>query len=267
MLPVDHHYTMRRIEIVSLTLVVAAVVVLIIALQMDYGSHRVWMTLLSFALLMLSLDPKRLKKRKNKMIEEPDETEEDETGFIELASAEPIDKAALNRSDAYLTFQDKLSDVYYHIHYVDGEAYEIYVSEPCWLERFDYDELDENYQTLDDLFETADNEEVDDIYSISAEDFCSVRKRYQDKKVVLCQAGCQAQKPSEPVNRVGRAMGYIIGTVMLVLYCAAMLMLPFRPEIELKTKIFLLFYPSIILLFVVYSFSPRPSCHCPEDGK
>lgn len=176
---------MKRIEIVSLTLVVAAVVVLIIALQMDYGSHRVWMTLLSFALLMLSLDPKRLKKRKNKMIEEPDETEEDETGFIELASAEPIDKAALNRSDAYLTFQDKLSDVYYHIHYVDGEAYEIYVSEPCWLERFDYDELDENYQTLDDLFETADNEEVDDIYSISAEDFCSVRKRYQDKKVVL----------------------------------------------------------------------------------
>ena len=65
---------MRRIEIVSLTLVVAAVVVLIIALQMDYGSHRVWMTLLSFALLMLSLDPKRLKKRKNKMIEEPDIT-------------------------------------------------------------------------------------------------------------------------------------------------------------------------------------------------
>lgn len=245
---------MRKVEIVSLVLVIAALVVLIIALQMDYGSHRAWMTLLSFALLILSLDPKGLKKKKNKTIEEHDETEGDETGFIELAYAKPVDKTALNRSDAYLTFQDKLSDVYYYIHYVDGDAYEIYVSEPCLVQRLDYDELDDNYQTLDDLFETADNEEVDDIYTISAEDFCSVRKRYQDNKVVLYQASCQAEEQPEPVNRVGRAMGYVIGAIMLVLYCAAILTLPFMPEIELKTKLFFLAIPCILLLLVVYSF-------------
>ena len=60
---------MRKEEIISLVLIIAAVVVLIIGLQMDYGSARKWMTILSFVLLALSLNPKSFwKKKKTQMV-------------------------------------------------------------------------------------------------------------------------------------------------------------------------------------------------------
>ena len=77
---------MRKIEIVSLLLVLAAVGILIVSLQMGYGRLRSWMGMLFFALLILAMDPKlfRKKKQKHNIVDEPEETEEDETDFIEL---------------------------------------------------------------------------------------------------------------------------------------------------------------------------------------
>lgn len=235
---------MRRDEIISLMLVIAAVVILIIGIKMDNVSvsYRQWLVIPFVLLLIFAIDPKGLNKWKKTKVEEHIETEEDEMGFIELRSEEPVDKNTLNRSDAYLTFQDK--QTVYYIHFVDGEAYEIYTSEPCVLARLDYDELDEDYQTLDDLFETAEVE--GGISTISAEDFRHVRKRYQ----VFRQSSSPELKPSKPVNRVGRALGYTFGVFALVVFCA----IPFMPNVEFKTKIFVLINLAAILLFVVYSF-------------
>ena len=174
---------MRKNEIISLVLVVAAVGVLIFALQMDYGSSRKWMTMLFVALLILAIDPTYFLKRKKKpeIVEMPVKTEEDEMGFIELASATPVDKDTLNPSDTYLSFLDKESEDYYYVHYIDGKADEIYVGGAGSLVRQDNDELYEYYVTLDDLLKTAENEEIEDLCIISAEDFTSIRTRYQDQ--------------------------------------------------------------------------------------
>lgn len=223
---------MRKDEIISLVLVIAAIVVLIMGLQMDYGSVRKWMTMLSFVLLALSLNPKSFwKKKKTQMIEESEETEEDEGGYIELPSQVLVDKKSVNRSDAYLTFQDKLSDVYYYIHYVDGEAYEIYASEIGYLERIGYDELDDSYQTIDGLFEAIEADEVyDSIYSFSAEDFISIRKRYQDWIVSVSQTSTDEPEQPEPVNRVGRVVAYIIAISVYAIFMFAITSLPFVRE-------------------------------------
>ena len=174
---------MRKNEIISLVLVVAAVGVLIFALQMDYGSSRKWMTMLFVALLILAIDPTYFLKRKKKpeIVEMPVKTEEDEMGFIELASATPVDKDTLNPSDTYLSFLDKESEDNYYVHYIDGKADEIYVGGAGSLVRQDNDELYEYYVTLDDLLKTAENEEIEDLCIISAEDFTSIRTRYQDQ--------------------------------------------------------------------------------------
>ena len=225
---------MRKEEIISLVLIIAAVVVLIIGLQMDYGSARKWMTILSFVLLALSLNPKSFwKKKKTQMVEEPDETEEDEAEYIELPSQVLVDKKAVNRSETYLTFQDKLSDVYYYIHYVDGEAYETYASEIGYLVRIDYDELDDSYQTIDGLFEAVEADEVyDSIYTFSAEDFIYIRKRYQDWKVSLSQTSNDEPEQSEPVNRVGRAVAYIIAISIFAFVLHAISRLSFISEVD-----------------------------------
>lgn len=225
---------MRKEEIISLVLIIAAVVVLIIGLQMDYGSARKWMTILSFVLLALSLNPKSFwKKKKTQMVEEPDETEEDEAEYIELPSQVLVDKKAVNRSETYLTFQDKLSDVYYYIHYVDGEAYETYASEIGYLVRIDYDELDDSYQTIDGLFEAVEADEVyDSIYTFSAEDFIYIRKRYQDWKVSLSQTSNDEPERSEPVNRVGRAVAYIMVVSIFAFVLLAISRLSFISEVD-----------------------------------
>ena len=93
---------MRKIEVVSLILVVAAVFVLVIMLQMDFGNSRKWLYLLFIALLALAIDPAHFlkKRRKQKAVESPAETEEDETGFFELASAQPVGSKELDSSDS-----------------------------------------------------------------------------------------------------------------------------------------------------------------------
>ena len=250
---------MRKEEIISLVLIIAAVVVLIIGLQMDYGSARKWMTILSFVLLALSLNPKSFwKKKKTQMVEEPDETEEDEAEYIELPSQVLVDKKAVNRSETYLTFQDKLSDVYYYIHYVDGEAYETYASEIGYLVRIDYDELDDSYQTIDGLFEAVEADEVyDSIYTFSAEDFIYIRKRYQDWKVSLSQTSNDEPEQSEPVNRVGRAVAYIIAISIFAFVLHAISRLSFISEVDGGNYILIFIILGVVSLLAFWQ-SLRP---------
>ena len=150
---------MRKNEIISLVLVIVAMGVLIVALQMEYGSTRKWLTMLFMGLLVLAISPTGFKKRQKKpeIIEELEETEEDETGFIDLASAVPVDKNTLIPSYTYVSFLDKESEDYYYIHYVDGKSDEIYVGDTGYLVRQENDELYEFYVSLDDLLETAEN--------------------------------------------------------------------------------------------------------------
>jgi len=250
---------MRKIEIVSLVLVIVAVVVLIVGLQMDYGNTRKWMGMLFIALLMLAMDPTHFLKRKKKpkIVEEPKEAEEDETGFIDLASAMPVDKNTLIPSYTYLSFLDKESEDYYYIHYVDGKSDEVYVGVAGSLVRQDNDELYEFYVTLDDLLETAENEEIEDLCMISAEDFTSVRTRYQDQMVSYYQTSSPIQVPPEPVNRVGKVVGYLFGAFAFVVICCGAAMLPFMTEVDGGTYIGIFFLFGLILLIAFfYMFSP-----------
>ena len=60
---------MRKIEFVSLALLASAIVVLVVALQMDYGNARKWLTWLSLGLMVLSIDPKhtlQLRRKKDR---------------------------------------------------------------------------------------------------------------------------------------------------------------------------------------------------------
>ena len=137
---------MRRIEAVSLFFLLAAAAVLTITLQMEYGSARKWMFFLFLALLLPAMNPKFYKNRTRRQEHvftpiEREETEEDEMGFIDLSSAEPIKQDLQIVPDTYLTFRDIASGNYYYVHYVDGEADEIYVSDFGDLERLKYDEF------------------------------------------------------------------------------------------------------------------------------
>lgn len=245
---------MRKIEIVSLLLVLAAVGILIVSLQMDYGRLRSWMGMLFFALLILAMDPKlfRKKKQKHNIVDEPEETEEDETDFIELASAMPVRKELLDITETYLTFLDKESDDNYYIHYIGGKADEIYIGWP--LVRQSYDELFEGYETLDGLFEAAENEEIEDFCTISAEDFRSVRARYQDSIVNYCVESSPAPVQSEPVNRVGNVLVYIFIAFALLGICVAAAMLPFMQEVDGRTYFGIYFLLSIVLLIAFFYF-------------
>ncbi len=59
---------MRKTEIISLLLIVAAIVGLVITFQMEIGSARKWICILSIGLLLLSIDPtlSRLRKTSSK---------------------------------------------------------------------------------------------------------------------------------------------------------------------------------------------------------
>ena len=250
---------MRKNEIISLFFVVVAVGVLIFALQMDYGNTRKWLTMLFMALLILAMDPTHFLKRKKKpkIIGQPIEKEEDETGFINLASAMPVDKNTQDILDTYLSFLDKESDDYYYIHYVDGKADEVYVGWAGSLERQNRDMLYEFYVTLDDLFKTAENEEIEDLCTISAEDFTSVRTRYQNQIVNYCQTSSPIQLPPEPVNRVGKVIGYLFLAFAFVGICIGAVMLPFMTDVDTRTYVVVYFmFCWVLVITLFYLFSP-----------
>lgn len=150
---------MSKSEIASLALIVIAVVVLIFSFQANNDSLGEWMMMLFFALIIWAMDPTFSLKRKQKteVIEQPIETEEDETGFIDLASAVPLDKNTIDYSETYLQFYDLESENYYYIHYIDSKADEIYISGYYFIDRQNRDDLYESYQTLDGLLETDEN--------------------------------------------------------------------------------------------------------------
>jgi hypothetical protein len=175
---------MRRTKILSVLLAVAAVGVLAIALQMDYGSSRKLLMLLAVALLILAIDPTlsrcRKKKPENFYVEEP---EEKGPGHIWLWSTMPVDRVDrkwLEGRDVYLRFLDIESDDDYFIHYVNGKADEVYVGGLYYLENQDFDELFEDYETLEGLQAAANNEEIEDLSLISPDDFLSVRHLYEN---------------------------------------------------------------------------------------
>ena len=175
---------MRRTKILSVLLAVAAVGVLAVALQMDYGSSRKLLMLLAVALLILAIDPTlsrcRKKKPENFYVEEP---EEKGSGHIWLWSTMPVervDRKWLEGRDVYLRFLDIESDDDYFIHYVNGKADEVYVGGLYYLENQDFDELFEDYETLEGLQAAANNEEIEDLSLISPDDFLSVRHLYED---------------------------------------------------------------------------------------
>ena len=249
---------MRKNEIISLVLVIVAMGVLIVALQMEYGSTRKWLTMLFMGLLVLAISPTGFQKRQKKpeIIEELEETEEDETGFIDLASAVPVDKNTLIPSYTYVSFLDKESEDYYYIHYVDGKSDEIYVGDTGYLVRQENDELYEFYVSLDDLLETAENEEIEELCMISAEDFMSVRTRYQDQMVNYCQTGSPIQAPPEPVNRVGKFLAYFIMFFALVGIFVGIFIVPFMTE-NGGTHIGIFFWFCLVLLGALFlCFSP-----------
>ena len=247
---------MRKVEIASLFLLIIAVGVLIVALQMDYDNARKWMLTLFVALLILAIDPKLFLRKKQKP-KKTDVSEDNRSGKICLASAIPVEKNTLSFSDAYLTFWGKEYDDYFFIHYVDGKADEIYIGDAYFLEYLEYDDIEE-YGMLDGLLSSADNEEIEDFCTISAEDFRSVRTHYQDMLVNLSQTKSPDQIQQEPINRVGRAIVYILLASAFCCICVALSILPFETEVDGGTYIGIFYLSCLVLLIAVfYSFLPK----------
>ena len=212
---------MRKIEIVSLIFVVVGVVILMIALQMDDASARKCLIMLSVAMLILAMDPKLslIKKKKVKMIEEP---EEKGSGHIFVASAVPVDsvdKKWMNGQDVYLKFLDIESDDDYFIHYHNGKADEVFVGGLYYLESQDLDEVFEGYETIDGLLAATNNEEIEGLSLISSDDFEIMKHLYQDWLVTYGQMKDQDQR--EPVNRVGRVLSYVMMVAAIAGMCVA----------------------------------------------
>ena len=224
---------------------------------MDYGNARKWMLMLFVALLVLAIDPKLSLKKKHKQ-KKSDNSEKDEFGKIYIDSAVPVEKNTLNLSNAYLTFLDKEFDDYYYIHYVDGKADEVYVGDAIFLERQEYDDIIKGYETSDRLLAFADDKKIEDFCTISAEDFKSVRTRYQDMLINLSQNESPDQVLHEPINRVGRTIVYILLAFAFCCFCVALSMLPFNTEVDGGTYIGIISLLSLVLLIAVfYSFSPK----------
>lgn len=171
---------------------VAAVAVLIVALQMDYGSARRWLTLLAFALGVLAIDPMHLPKmiqRRKVVANVPEEPDYVGFGYLNLTSAIPVDRIDrekwLNGRDVYLQFLDIESDGRYYMHFVDGKVDETYIGGWDYLESLDFDEVFEGYETVNEVLQCADNEEIEDLCLISSDDFLMVRHYYHDSRLVL----------------------------------------------------------------------------------
>ena len=214
---------MRKIEVVSLALVASAIVVLVVALQMEYGSARKWMTLLSFGLLVLAMDPQRPLQmmRKKKAIDAPEETEQELLGYISFGSEVPITGVTnrekwLRDQDVYLKFLDIESDDYYYMHFAEGKVVETYVGGADYLEKQDFDEVFESYETLDGLLKSADNEEIENLCIITPDGFSEVRNIYQAQQLRLAQANKPESVSVEPVNRVGKVIAYLLVVLVVV---------------------------------------------------
>ena len=214
---------MRKIEVVSLALVASAVVVLVVALQMEYGSARKWMTLLSFGLLVLAMDPQRPLQmmRKKKTIDAPEETEQELLGYISFGSEVPITGVTnrekwLREQDVYLKFLDIESDDYYYMHFAEGKVVETYVGGADYLEKQDFDEVFESYETLDGLLKSADNEEIENLCIITPNVFSEVRNIYQAQQSRFAQANKPESVSVEPVNRVGKVIAYLLVVLVVV---------------------------------------------------
>lgn len=214
---------MRKIEIVSLALVASAIVVLVVALQMEYGSARKWMTLLSFGLLVLAVDPQRPLQmmRKKKTTEASEETEQELLGYITFGSEVPI-AGVVNREkwlrdqDVYLKFLDIESDDYYYMHFAEGKVVETYVGGTDYLEKQDFDEVFESYETLDGLLKSVDNEEIENLCIITPDGFAEVRNIYRAQQLRFAQANKPESVSVEPVNRVGKVITYLLVVLVVV---------------------------------------------------
>lgn len=215
---------MRKIEFVSLALLASAIVVLVVALQMDYGDARKWLTWLSFGLLIWSIDPQRPWKlmRKKEVVEEQEEQEECVIGPIWLSSEVSVSRIThremwLGAQDVYLKFLDIESDDYYYMHFAEGKAVETYVGGMDYLEKQDSDWLFEGYETLKELLQCADKEEIEDLSIICADDFVVVRNIYQKQQTLFAQQKKLEPIQVEPVNRVGKVVAYLL--VVSVVIC------------------------------------------------
>jgi hypothetical protein len=215
---------MRKIEVVSLALVASAIVVLVLALQMEYGSARKWLTLLSFGLLVLAVDPRRPLQlwRKKEVVEEQEEQEECVIGPIWLSSEVSVSRIThremwLGVQDVYLKFLDIESDDYYYMHFAEGKAVETYVGGEDYLEKQDSDWLFEGYETLEELLQCADNDEIEDLCIICVDDFAVVQNIYQKQQALFAQQKKLEPIQVEPVNRVGKVVAYLL--VVSVVIC------------------------------------------------
>ena len=195
------------------------------------------------------------KMRENDM---PIETEEEGTGLIVLASAVPLDKNTIDYSETYLQFYDIESENYYYIHYIDSKADEIYISGYYFIDRQNRDDLYESYLTLDGLLETDENEEINDLCIISAEDFALVRTQYQDQFINLCESCYPTSVLKKTVNWTAKALVYILLAIIFVVICTAISILPFIVEHDGGNyiAIFIMFC-FVFLSAILFSLSPR----------
>ena len=156
-----------------------------------------------------------------------------------------------------MTFLDKESDDYYYIHYVNGKMDEAYVGGPYYVVREGYDELYEEYASLEGLSKTAENEEIEDLCSISAEDFKRVRTRYQDSLANDILARVSTPNQSEPVNRIGRGVAYVLVALVFVILLVGVSILPFM-QVDGGTYIGIFIIFCLVLLIAgLSSFSPK----------
>lgn len=195
------------------------------------------------------------KMRKKDM---PIETEEEGTGLIVLASAVPLDKNTIDYSETYLQFYDIESENYYYIHYIDSKADEIYISGYYFIDRQNRDDLYESYLTLDGLLETDENEEINDLCIISAEDFALVRTQYQDQFINLCESCYHTSVLKKTVNWTAKALVYILLAIIFVVICTAISILPCIVEHDGGNyiAIFIMFC-FVFLSAILFSLSPR----------
>ena len=108
------------------------------------------------------------------------------------------------------------------------------------------------------LLETDENEEINDLYTISAEDFALVRTKYQDQIVNFCKSGCPTPAPQEPVNRVGKGLAYILLAIIFVVICTAISILPCIVEHDGGNYIaILILFCFIFSIAFFFSLSPR----------
>lgn len=91
-------------------------------------------------------------------------------------------KQIIAAKDVCVAFYDELSDNLYYVHYVKNKAVEIFAenAESHKIVSLDYDELDENYQRLEDLYEMLESNEVAFVGTIPIEDFKSKNEIYLD---------------------------------------------------------------------------------------